>query len=103
MSIREVTMYRVECDWPGCTASPQDDSEYFAWSNKGDAEEYATDANWRVGRAGMCHYCPEHPSEWASDHEHGEPYPEPPYLLIHDGDTDSDDDDGRVTFVTVAS
>jgi hypothetical protein len=99
VSIREVTMYRVECDWPDCGASAQDDSEYFAWSDKDDAVQYAVDADWRVSRHGVCHYCPDHPTVWASDRPGVEAFSPAPFLVIHDGDTGDADDDGHVSYV----
>jgi hypothetical protein len=103
MSVRQVTMYRVVCDWPGCEASAQDDSEYYAWTDGDDAEQYAADLDWRVSLSGLCHYCPTHPAVVMSEHEYGEPFPEPPYLLIHDGDVGNPEDDGRATYIEDAS
>lgn len=99
MSIREVAMYRVVCDWPDCEVSAQDDEEYYAWACATSAIESAEDRDWRTSRDGREHYCPKHPAEWASDHEDGEPYPDSAHLLIHDGDTGDCRDDGSVTYV----
>ena len=59
MSIQEVTMYRVVCDEPGCEASAQDGSDYYAWAHS-DAGPYedAADADWQVTPDGD--YCPDH-------------------------------------------
>jgi hypothetical protein len=97
--IAEVTMYKVVCDWPECDASAHDGGEYVAFASpEGALEDFAYADNWRRGRDGK-HFCDKHPTTWASDHENGEPFPEPPYLLIHDGDTDDPGDDGYVTCV----
>lgn len=58
MSVREVTMYRVECDAEGCTDSPQDASDYFAWAEAGTALDEAANADWYVGEFGEL--CWEH-------------------------------------------
>jgi hypothetical protein len=85
MSLREVTMWRVVCDWPGCTASAQDDTEHYAWSDRQTALDDVVYADWWESADETSHYCTGHPAEWASDHENSEPYPAPPYLLIDDG------------------
>lgn len=103
MSVREVVMYRVVCDWPGCEASAQDATDYYAWTDATHALDVTVDADWRESTTGRFHYCLDHPATWAGDHEDGEPYPPPPYLLIHDGDTDDPFDDGKVTFMGPAS
>lgn len=63
VSVREVTMYRVECDADGCSASPQNGSEYVAWSDTDGAlsvlDPYEGD-NWDWYRGVRGHYCPEH-------------------------------------------
>lgn len=99
MSIREVTYYQASCDWLGCTRTPH--TEYTAWEDPGSARDDVEYAEWHFDRDGKRHYCNEHPATWASEHEDGEPFPEPPYLLIHDGDTDNSDDDGKVTLIGV--
>jgi hypothetical protein len=99
MSLKEATYYTVICDWPDCGVSVDEDGDYSAWADKQQALDAATDDNWRESRDGQKHYCEAHPAVWASDYENGEPFPEPPYLLIHDGDTGDTADDGKVTFV----
>lgn len=92
MSIKAVTYFQAQCDWPDqhpCESQPN--YEYSAWSDEAYVEEEMLDANWWEGRDGKTHYCDTHPATWASDHELGEPFPEPPYLLIHD--------DVKVTYV----
>lgn len=103
MSVLGVTMFRVICDWADCPNSPQDDTDYFAWGEPEQAEETASDADYRTGRDGETHYCLDHPATWASDHEMGEPFPPKPFLLIHDGDTDEPDDDCKVTLIEADS
>lgn len=98
MSLQAVTMWRIACDWPGCKGSPLDDTDYYAWSDPVGAIDSAEDNGWR-GRDGKSHYCNNHPTTWASDHENGEPFPDPPYLLVHDGDTGDYDDDGKVSLI----
>lgn len=99
MSIRAVTMYQLVCDWPSCETSATDMSEVWAWTSPELATVDAFDIDWRASRDETQHYCPKHPSEWASDHEDGEPYPDHAHLVIHDGDTGDHRDDGRVTYV----
>ncbi len=50
MSVREVVMYRVVCDWPGCEASPQDDTEQYAWTEAAHALDDVEYAGWWTGR-----------------------------------------------------
>jgi hypothetical protein len=111
VSIKRVECYTFVCDWPDCDADGFAHTEYSGGdrdlldSTIGDACGYG----WHVGRdrpedhsfglTGPMHFCPRHPATWASDHENGEPFPEPPYLLIHDSDTDNPDDDGKVTLI----
>ncbi len=99
MSLRPKQFYTVVCDWPGCENTADDDGEYAAWGSASGALESVRDASWWEGADGKneLHYCNEHPTAWASDHEDGEPYPDHPYLLIHDGDTMNPDDDGKAT------
>jgi len=99
VSFKEVTYYEAQCDWPGFVCGRQTDSEFTAWAEPDSVLDIMTDAEWRTSRDGKSHYCDLHPAIWASDYENGEPFPEPPYLLIHDGDTDDSNDDGRVTYV----
>lgn len=89
--IREVTYYKVICDWPGCEHDAHQDegSDYAAWGSAGDAEAEADSADWHEDKDEKRRYCRRHPSAWASDDDR----PQPPYLLI------DDDDDGRVTLV----
>lgn len=81
MSLVEVTMYRVECD--ECDASPQDDSDYFAWASPEQPLEEAVECDYYVvNRAGkpLVVLCPEHAPRCASpacalrlrDDEHGD-------------------------------
>jgi hypothetical protein len=44
--IREVTMYRVECDHVGCSESPQDDGDVWAWADPDTAMDEALDDLW---------------------------------------------------------
>jgi len=60
MSLQAVTMYRVVCDEPGCTASANDDTEFYAWSDHGAAYDSANDGDWTV-RPGL-DLCPDHGS-----------------------------------------
>lgn len=48
MSVKTIPMYRVECDEDGCDASPQDDGEFWAWSDDDQAEEDARESDWIV-------------------------------------------------------
>lgn len=92
-------MYRVVCDWPDCKASAQDDGEYYAWRQAYAAVDEAMDADWwRDSTNEKRHYCRNHPTTWTSDHEDGEPYPERPFLLVHDDD-DSGYGGGTVTLI----
>ena len=100
MSIREITYYQVVCDWPDCGTTAHDGTDYGAHESADSADEEVDNADWWRGREPETHYCDRHPATWASDHEEGEPFPEPPYLLIHDGDTDNSLDDGRVSLIT---
>lgn len=100
MSFREVTYYQAVCDWPDCDATAHEATDYAAWGEAHQAEEDVDNANWlRGARLADVWYCENHPATWAGDHENGEPFPEPPYLLIHDGDTDDTDDDGKVSLI----
>lgn len=83
MSVRAVTFYKVVCDWPGCTATAQDEVEYAAWAQSDAAVAEAEDAGWWTGPRGVYHYCPEHPAVWEADLDEGiSPEPDRPYLLI---------------------
>lgn len=44
--IREVTMYRAECDHEGCAASPQDAGDFYAWKEPDAALWDADDCDW---------------------------------------------------------
>jgi hypothetical protein len=46
--ITEVTMYRVVCDKDGCGESAQDDGEYYAFLDAGQAIDEAVSADWYV-------------------------------------------------------
>ena len=99
MSLHAIPCWQVRCDWPGCTASPADVSEYSGWGDKGVAVQEAVDCDWFTSPSGLLHYCPDHPMAWASDREQVESMPGA-YLLIHDGDTDTPaHDDGHVTLI----
>ena len=98
MSVHSIPCWQVRCDWPGCTASPADVSEYAGWEDKSTAVDEASDMDWWISLGGHCHYCNEHPTAWASDLDQvagmtGD------YLLIHDGDTGDPTHDGTVSFV----
>lgn len=97
--IREVTFYQAVCDWPGCDVTAHEDTDYAAWADVAMAAEDVENAEWLRGLGPDECYCRNHPAVWASDHENGESFPEPPYLLIHDGDTDDVTDDGRVSLI----
>lgn len=100
--IESVTMYRLICDWPGCEESAQEGGDYYAWSDAGAAVDEASGAGWREGCDGSW-FCEAHPADWSSEHENGEPWPEPPYLRIHDGDDDyQEHDDGSVCLIGAA-
>lgn len=60
MGIEEVTMYRIVCDGDECKASPQDDSDYYAWASVDGAELDADGADWFKSEDGSIHYCPDH-------------------------------------------
>ncbi|NUO35607.1 MAG: hypothetical protein HOQ18_18390 [Dermatophilaceae bacterium] len=99
MSVRPEKSWSLWCDWPGCDYQFED-GDYSIFGDGHDAEEIVTEADGRIDRDGKRHYCHNHPATWASDHENGEPFPAPPYLLIHDGDTGNPlDDDGRVSLI----
>jgi hypothetical protein len=103
MSFHAIPCWQVRCDWPGCTASPADFSEYSGWGDQSVAHEEATEADWRTNADETLHYCDAHPAAWASDPEQVASMAGP-FLLIHDGDTDSPlDDDGKVTYTAGAS
>lgn len=81
MSKRPAETWSLVCDWPKCDEEFCDGA-YFddTWT----VGEILEDTDWRVSPDGDLHYCGRHPAAWESDHENGEPYPSPPYLLIHD-------------------
>jgi len=93
--IEEVAMYRLICDWPGCGACAQDQSDFYAWASPDQAIADGAEAGWHEGRDGKTWYCDEHPATWVSIHENGKPDRDPPYLLIHDSD-------GKVTMVNAS-
>lgn len=71
--------------------------EHYAWLPH-HAMEDGADRGWVRHRVNHdLWYCDRHTVAWASDHECGEPWPDPPYLLIHDGDTGDPADDGHAT------
>lgn len=89
MSVREEKSWSLWCDWPGHEYQLET-YEYSIFGEGWDLDELATDTEWRLGVDGS-HYCPEHPTAWASDLDDGDEPPAGPYLLI--------DDDGRVTYI----
>jgi hypothetical protein len=95
MSKREEKCWSLWCDWPGCEFQFEY-GDYTIFGNGYDPDEIASESDGWVGVDGS-HYCHNHLTAWASDYEDGEPFPGTPFLLIHDGDTDNSDDDGRVT------
>jgi len=74
MSIREVTMYRVVCDGKDCGACAQEDGDYYAWTDAGQAEGKAEDADWITTGDGK-HYCPDC-TTWDDDRDDRVPKPE---------------------------
>ena len=56
--IHEVPMYRAVCDAEGCEASPQDESDFFAWAHPESALDDAVDACWYI--EGDRLLCPDH-------------------------------------------
>ncbi len=59
-------MYRVVCDGPDCTASPQDDTDYAGWANATDAVDQCGD-DWLITEDGK-HYCLDHMT-WSEDED----------------------------------
>lgn len=103
MSLHSIPCWQVRCDWPGCTASPADTSEYAGWGDESVAVEEATELDWWVSPDDQRHYCTEHPTAWASDPEQVRSM-SGPYLLIHDGDTmNAAIYDGRVSLIEVTA
>lgn len=101
MSKRPEPGWSLWCDWPGC-GYQFEYAEYTIFGDGWDLEEIVTDADGRVSRDRTKHYCHLHLCVWASDHEDGDPFTQPPYLLIHDGDTGNPADDGFVTLITAS-
>lgn len=96
MSTREEKSWSLWCDWPGHEYQFEND-DYSIFGDGYDPDEIVTESDGRVGTDGK-HYCSDHPCAWSSDHEAGgEPYPAPPFLLIHDGMKGFED--GRVSLV----
>lgn len=50
MAVVEVTMYRIVCDHEGCTNSPQDGGEYYAYADADGAFAEADDSDWYIVR-----------------------------------------------------
>ncbi|MGZ4518912.1 MAG: hypothetical protein ACXVXP_00270 [Mycobacteriaceae bacterium] len=98
MSIKPIDCFTIVCDWPGCGADVMEDADYSGWGDVDYLLETTSDSGWWTSTTAMSHFCNEHPAIWASDLEDGA-LPSRPYLLIHDGDTDNRDDDGKVTLV----
>lgn len=87
MSIREVTYYQIECDYPGCDFATGDNgSEYYsAWDSAGGAE-----GEWRYDGGITAddgkHLCEEHSTEYMCL-ECGEDFSQPvPQRPDHDGE-----------------
>lgn len=102
MSIKPIDCYTIVCDWPDCAADVMETSDYSGGDLTlvNEAFEDRCADGWHLGASEDRHYCDKHPAIWA--HlllDAGDPEPERPYLLIHDGDTGNPDDDGRVTLV----
>lgn len=61
MSLKSRPYYWVECD--ECESSAQEDSDYTAWSDQGDAIDFATDDGWLMFDKplanGKQHFCQE--------------------------------------------
>lgn len=64
--IREVTMYRVECDHDGCDDSPQDGTDFFAYTEPQMALDDASNGDWYQGESGAV-FCREHAPRCADD------------------------------------
>lgn len=64
--IAAVTMYRVVCDEPDCTSSPQDGGGTWAWAHTDTCVDEARDADWAITSDGQ-HYCPDHAPTDAED------------------------------------
>jgi len=98
--IRPVDAWELVCDWPECESTADDGYNTIYADNPYDPGEIAEYADWLTSKDGASHYCWEHPTTRASDHTGGLALPDPPYLLIHEGDTDNPVmDDGSVTLV----
>ena len=99
MTIKEVTYYQGVCDWPGgCDAELH--YEYTAWSDPGSVLDEVRGADWWPSNGDeTTFYCNNHPAVWASDDD-DRAGATPPYLLIHDGDTDDPLDAGTVSLIT---
>ena len=69
MSLHAIPCWQVRCDWPGCKASPADESEYSGWGDQSVATDEARDGDWVVSDDGALHYCPDHPCAWEEDPE----------------------------------
>lgn len=59
MSLKQETYYTVICDYPGCGVSADEDGEYGAWADHGQAYTVATDSEW-LCTDGEGDFCPEH-------------------------------------------
>lgn len=99
MSKRQEPGWSLWCDFPGCQYQ-WEYSDYTIFGEGWDAEEIVRESDGWVSLGGTLHYCHQHVTAWASDHEDGSPFPEPPYLLIHDGDTGDASHDGHVSLVS---
>jgi hypothetical protein len=58
-------MFRVVCD--RCGKCAQDDTDYYAWVDKDQAQDHAVDAEWLVTDDGH-HYCVDC-VEWNDDED----------------------------------
>ena len=74
MSIREVTMYQIVCDGEDCGANAQEDGDYYAWADDGQAEDEATSYDW-ITTDDRKHYCPEC-TTWDDERDDRVPKPE---------------------------
>lgn len=76
MALYEVKMWRLGCDFPGCGAAAQDDTEYHAWADQEGAVHDAESAEWLKGPSTwkpVPYYCTDHQTVWASELETQEP------------------------------
>lgn len=96
MSTREEKSWSLWCDWPTCKHQFEY-GDYSIFGDGFDPDEIVRENDGQVGADGK-HYCYDHPAVWSSEHENGEPYPAPPFLIIADGR--SAIEDGTVVLVS---